>query len=275
MHQLSNNRRIIKESLSEILQAARDAEKVILDRVLNSLDSYTTRGGSFVPEISDKKIIARLQPQLQRALNDADFENSLLRFFDDFDEIGKNVANIHNQVNDIKISPKILLNEKEIIIDETLTNLLTAKQNQHFLIPVKQGLFNRIRLGASVTETEAFIRQLIQGDDNLGVIEKWVGQVARDSVNQYMGAIHQKVKNEFKLEHWAYLGGLVTDSRPQCIRWVGMGTIPDKNLESEISWAFRRGAGMILGTDTTNFGIYRGGWNCLHEAIPTNKKVKL
>ena len=41
-------------------------------------------------------------------------------------------------------------------------------------------------------------------------------------------------------------------------------------LEKELAWARNNGQGMIPGTNVKNFAQYRGGYNCNHQAYPTN-----
>jgi len=72
------------------------------------------------------------------------------------------------------------------------------------------------------------------------------------------------------LNAFQYIGSLVTDSRPQCERWIIKkgGVLKYSELEKEISWAYSNGKGMIPGTNKDNFGTYRGGYNCKHSAVP-------
>jgi len=62
---------------------------------------------------------------------------------------------------------------------------------------------------------------------------------------------------------------LIEDSRKQCVRWVGKEILLFSDLQSEIEWAFNNGTGMNKSTTPDTFAIYRGGYNCRHEAIPT------
>jgi len=263
------NNKIAEAGIKRLTTSAVTSQQKILDIVIRHLEKYPTQGGKLVWDKTNKKLLSRLTPELQKAIEDADFEKSMLRFFDDFDQIGQNIRDLHNRVNSIKIPISELQAEKAIIVDSTINGLVQANMNQSFLIPVKQALFNKIRFGASVTDTESYLRQMIMGDENAGLIERWVGQVARDSANQYEGTIHQKVKEEYGLTKTAYVGPILENTRPQCERWVEMGEIEDSELQNEIDWANNYGKGMIPGTDPSTFAILRGGYNCVHTAIPT------
>ena len=103
----------------------------------------------------------------------------------------------------------------------------------------------------------------------------YIGQVARDAVYSYNGAINQTIADGYGLTKYAYLGGVVADSRPFCTKYHG--TEIDKKDLSNILTAYlsspNLSAGMFAVSPTdyeNNFLTYRGGWNCRHIAIPIN-----
>ena len=116
---------------------------------------------------------------------------------------------------------------------------------------------------------------MINGNrEQLGVFERWVGQIARDAVNEYQGGINAQIKVQYDLTDIRYVGSLVEDSRPQCVRWVKElgGRIKGTDLQAEIDWAYDHGSGMKPDTNPENFPQKRGGYNCEHIAIPTKFK---
>ena len=90
---------------------------------------------------------------------------------------------------------------------------------------------------------------------------------------QMQGAANQAIANEYELDGYAYVGTEVENTRPQCSRWIDKGFLYIKELQDEISWANTNGTGMIKGTTPSTFAIFRGGYNCRHEAIPMRSSV--
>lgn len=268
MEELNRNLKIIEAGIDELLEQATAAEKEILKILLRSIGKYPTKGGRFVWDKNNLRLLNRLTPELAKALERANFEGSMLDYFDDFDEIGQNIADLHGRVNDVRVTKSSLNADKLVVVEQVVKGLAQANIDQTFLQPVRQGLYSRIRFGASVTETEAYLRELIVGTEKEGVISRWVGQVARDAANQYEGTINQRVAQEFNLTNYEYVGSIVKNSRPQCRRWVEKGRISKEELAGELEWAYNNGAGMIPGTTVETFAIYRGGYNCQHTAIP-------
>jgi hypothetical protein len=74
------------------------------------------------------------------------------------------------------------------------------------------------------------------------------------------------------LPYFHYVNSLIRDSRPQCVRWVGMEYLERAKLQSEIDWAFNNGSGMVKSTNPSNFATYRGGYRCRHLAIAVRVK---
>jgi hypothetical protein len=134
---------------------------------------------------------------------------------------------------------------------------------------LRQELFKNIVAGTNSIDVEKAIRDFISGQgDKAGNLKRYVTQVSRDALNQYDGTINSRIAEEFGLDAFQYVGSLIEDSRPQCVRWTGKGVILKDQLEKEIGWAFTNGSGMIPGTNSENFAVFRGGYNCRHSAIP-------
>jgi hypothetical protein len=155
------------------------------------------------------------------------------------------------------------------ITEQTLTGLTGSGVNTNFIEPIRQGIFQNIVAGTSISDLEKYLTTYILGNPNVdGLFSRYVKQISRDSLNQYDGQINAKIAEEFGLDAFRYVGSLIDDSRPQCRRWVNMRVIQKKDLPNELSWATNNGTGMIPGTNTENFAVYRGGYNCRHSAIP-------
>lgn len=263
------NELISNQAVTDIVKGMDVVERQVFDILRKYLTRFDLQNGDFVATGSTAQIINEMNREIALALSSSSLDGNIDKFLVNFDEIGENVRRIHADVNDVNV-PKALVNrQKQFAIDNTIYSLKEAQVSTHFTQPIRQLLFRRVTTGASLLDTERELRILMLGDkERLGAFRSWVGQIARDSINQYEGSIHQAVKNEFGFQRVRYIGGLVTDSREQCKRWEGIGTIDAVDLPAEINWAKNEGSGMILTTDVDNFLINRGGYNCRHRAIP-------
>ncbi len=263
------NEVITDRGVRELTQGFDMVERQIYAILRRYLLRFDLSNGEFVAQTATASLINQMNREIAEALSVSSLDSEIQRFLTNFDEIGDNIKQIHKDLSQVNVPNRIINQQKQFALDRTLFSLREANVSIDFIAPVKRVLYQRVTTGASLLETERELRALIVGDDKTkGALTRWVGQVARDSVNQYKGAIHQAVKNEFDFTAIAYVNSLVDDSRSQCRRWTEMGRIEEAELEQEINWAFRNGQGMIPETNPDNFIINRGGYNCRHEAIP-------
>lgn len=244
----------------------------LLDAVEKKLRDFDRKNGRFVGSEKAVNLINELKRDLRKIINKSDYPSSVDEFLYGFDNIDTNIKMIQKEFSGISISNSFITEGKKAIIEDVKENLLGANIDVRFINPVKKALFSHVNLGSSVIDTEKQLRIMIVGEKGeFGMLDRWAGQVARDSMQQYEGYINGRIKDEFELNATMYVGSLVTDSRAQCKRWVNKEFILDKNLQKEIDWAIKNGSGFIPGTTVKTFCINRGGYNCRHTAIPVRR----
>ena len=233
--------------------------------------------------------VNRFEKRLTDAIEkNAGYKSEIRKYMTNFDKMDVLNSRVHKLLNKINIDPVIALANKqkrelvggtvEKIVGEIKRfpeNMLGDEMRQQFTKPVKKVLYQNIMQGKSQSAAKKALHNFIIGDKGkIGQLERYSGQIARDSLSQYSGAVNDMVREEFDLDGIKYIGSLVKDSRIQCKKWKRMKIIPYKDLTKEISWAYSNGQGMIPGTDKDNFCTYRGGFNCAHMAVPVRLKEK-
>jgi hypothetical protein len=263
------NEQIVDSAVDRLGRGFDRVEDEIYDILKRYLTRFDTVDGSFAAQSATARLITDMNREIAVALTRSSIDSEISKFLVNFDEIGENVRRIHRQLSDVGVAESLVNQQKQFAIDRTVYSLREANVSLRFIDPVKRVLYQRVTTGASLLDTERELRNMIRGAaGEKGILERWVGQVARDSINQYEGSIHTAVKNEFNFQALRYVNSLVSDSRSQCRRWVNMGRIEFADLPQEIQWAYNNGKGMIPDTMTDNFLINRGGYNCRHRAIP-------
>lgn len=245
-------------------------EDQLFERLVKLLRQLPQRNGRFVFDASTNKLLLRLNEVLGEVLRKEDLRAAVRDLLPEFDKIAANVQAMHGVENDIRVSAALLSDTKHRMVALTSESVVDAGYDARFSVLVKKVLYNHVNFGAEVLETERALRVLVHGEGGgKGVLARYAGQVARDALNQYEGQVHEAIAKLHGLGNSRYVGNIVQASRCQCRRWVRMGILTAKQLPSEIRMAFECGGGMIPGTTPTTFRIYRGGYNCLHSAIPT------
>ncbi|GAF75509.1 unnamed protein product, partial [marine sediment metagenome] len=208
------------------------------------------------------------------------YRSEIRKYMTNFDVMDKLNTKIHRGLNkiDIKGVIKLANKQKRELVGKTVGNVLSEvnrfpqnmlgdEMREQFTKPVKKILYENIMQGKSQSAAKKALHDYIVGQKGkIGQLERWSGQIARDTLSQYDGAVNDMVRKEFDLNGYRYIGSLVRDSRPQCIRWRRMKELPMAILPAELANPSNRG--QIPGTTKDNFGTYRGGYNCQHSAIP-------
>lgn len=261
----------------KLVKSTAAIQEEINQLVLELIYEFEIKNGRFVPQTDAAFVIATLNRRIKEIIDNSQLETEVLKFIDDFDAIDENITKLQMRENGIRLNNSIFNAQKVWAIDNTINSLLESNISTKFIQPVKKILYSRVMFGSTVVDAEKQLRSIIMGNKGeLGVFEKWVGQIARDSVFEYQGAVNSQIKVEYELNAIRYVGGLVEDSRCQCRRWVDKydGLLTDEILPKEIAWAYKYGSGMKPDTTPENFAQKRGGFNCTHLAIPTRSEVK-
>jgi len=264
---------IIDESTAKLLEAIAAKEPKVMERLLELIARLDSKGGKFLTTPFNESALGLVDQYVKSVLMDLKVNDDIFEFVKTFDDAAAYALDIQSQVNGLNADATILTKWRNYQISSTVQNLVGNGLEQRFSQSIKNILAQAIYSEGSLTDVLKSVRDFAETNDTRkgGLLSHYT-QVSRDAVGQYAGSVHKIVANQYGLDALEYVGSLIKDSRPQCIRWVEMETILVKNLQSEINWAESNGSGLIPGTTPDNFTLYRGGYNCRHEAIPTRSK---
>lgn len=261
---------------AELLESLKDVEKFVYERVAKLLEKLSKNGKLSYDNLTTAEI-NKLNKDILEAIESSKYSDRVseyLRNFDTLDELNKDLI---FEVNGIEIENNLEPLKKDAI--NNVVNQLTAPQSigAQMATPIKEIVLRSVVAGMEIDQAKKLLKQFIQGDpQRLGHLSRYVGQISRDALSQYDGIVNDAIRHEYGLNAYRYVGSLVEDSRPQCVRWVKekKGVLLFSELEKEISWAFNNGKGMNPFTTPDNFAAFRGGYNCRHAAIPFRADVE-
>jgi hypothetical protein len=257
-------------------KGADNATKVIISNISEYLEKFELSDGSFVANSSkNAKLLTGLKSELARAINSSKYPSSvsaIIRSLPEIESLSAEVIASYNngfQVDFDKLGvDRLRLAQTEAIVQ----NMTGSGLDFEILQPVRDSINRNVFGGATVTETKNYLRTFLEKSDKdkFNRMARYANVWAQDGVLQYDGMIYDQFRNEYKPNFIRYIGSLINDSRPQCVRWINKypNGIPIEKLKSEITWAFNSGSGMNPATSSTTFCTYRGGYNCRHKAIP-------
>lgn len=261
--------KIIDDAEDVLNSAIKPSEREIFQQVQKLLTKFNSQGGKIVFDSQTVNLINDAEKRILTALNRSGYDSRVKSYLKDFDKVKESTVAEQKKLNGINVAVRPLNNLQKSAIQQTTNMLLGNGLDFNLIQPVKDVLLNAASSGMTIAQAELQLRKVILGDsERLGKLERYVTQIARDSISQYDGMLQSRIAEEYELDGCSYEGSLIKDSRPQCRRWVAMGEIPVKDLKEEIQWAYNNGSGMIPNTTPKSFFIYRGGWQCRHFATP-------
>jgi len=261
----------ITKAESDLLDEFTGIENAIYKAVNRFATRLNQSEGKILFDDENTQAVNEINEIVRKAIQDSAYPDKVREYLRNFETIKEFNFDIHQDVNDLNPDELAdLINPVQRgIVNQTLTNLTGAGINTNFSDPLREGIFKNIVAGTTISDLQTYLESYINTNpERMGQLKKYVSQVSRDALNQFDGQVNSRIAEEFGLDAFRYVGSIIEDSRPQCIRWVGKEVLLKSQMQREIQWAYNNGTGMIPGTTPDNFAVYRGGYNCRHAAIP-------
>lgn len=237
--------------------------------------------GKILKEDDNQKILLELNNSLVTAMKTAklkSFTSKLLSDVSKTEELTKeNLALTSPEIDidpwKINVSP-----EKQMIAEWLSSELASSAGYRRLALPIKKILYRHATSGITFKDAQAELESFILGEGK-GFLYKRVHQIARDTLNQFSGAIQAKAVQEFNLTHFLWDGGIIKTSRQNCIDLVngeGVGKFINErgyyriaDIPKIIELARGGNGWNNKVVDTYTFFIYRMGYACRHLAMAT------
>lgn len=261
----------IDQSEEALLSNFDPIERGIYSAIKKRIMQMDQDAGSILFNETNLLILSQIEAAIIDAIQSSSYPAKITDFIASFDQVSEYNSLIQNSVNEISLKDleQIITPIQQEVVRQTVTDLTGQGIPTTFIKPLTEGIYKNIVAGATISDLAASLEKAIMSDgERMGMFKNYVAKASRDALMQYEGQINSRIANEYELDAVRYVGSIIRDSRPQCIRWVGKGYLIKKELDAEINWAISAGSGMIPGTTKDNFCIYRGGYNCRHSAIP-------
>ena len=238
--------------------------------------------GIILPSQKNIDLLNTIRPQLQRILIQSEYAQAVKSFSDEFDKQADLNAELYSQSVDY-VESQITTNLINTAKRSAMESLIGGALDSAFYNPVIDIINNSISTGSGFVETVKALRLAIVGGEANGTItdgklSRYVKQIASDAFAIADRTYNNQVSQELQLEFYAYVGGIIDDTRDFCkVRngkyfhekevesWINGGGDHAGNPEPNVEWQ-----GQYRGTnDGTIFNLC-GGYNCKHTLMPVS-----
>lgn len=256
-----------------------DSQSGIFREIMKLLDQLPQREGKFIPTEDLRKLILRFKDKIISEIGKGQFSEdykSIFKQFDTLEPLRKELSTVFNPELRAKIFKANTSVIKQGFIEQVAATLGSVQSFEINIVnPLTNILYEHAAQGTTIKSAAKRIFDIALSESpGGGILGRYAGQVAHDAIFGYVGSVDKAIGDYIGAKDVNYLGDLVRDSRPQCIRWVSKlgGFIPADKLKSEIAWAKKYGEGYsthLPTLDVDNFSRVKGGHNCRHRVTYT------
>jgi hypothetical protein len=282
----------INDSISNMNKRIPSIQKDIYDSLQEDLRNLDLQNGKIKATVKNLSLINSIKNKLNKIILNPQFKAEVKDFARSFNEI-TSLQNEYWKGIDNLFKPKPLLQAiKEQAIGDTVAKLTEAGIGANIADPIADILRTNITTGGSYKDLTEQLRENLVNTQTPGTMEKYIGQITTDAVNQYSNQYTQIVSNDLGYEWFKYDNADILTTRhfcdaltdrpyfhisevPALLRGEGLTYLNKKTGQRQQVEIYEKTGlpyGMIPGTDASNFFIRRGGYRCGHSIRPVNER---
>lgn len=282
----------INESISNMNKRVPSIQKDIYDSLQEDLRNLDLQNGKIKATVKNLSLINSIKNKLNKIILTDDYKREVKDFAKSFNEI----TDLQNEYwraveKEFKFKP-LLQAIKDQAITDVVSKLTEAGIGANIADPIADILRTNITTGGSYKALTDQLRESLVNTQTPGTMEKYVGQITTDAVNQYSNQYTQIVSNDLGYEWFKYDNSDILTTRhfcdamtdrpyfhisevPTLLRGEGLTYVDKKTGERKPVEIYEKTGlpyGMIPGTDPSNFFVRRGGYRCGHSIRPVNER---
>jgi len=261
----------IEGAENDLIEGFYPIENSIYNTVMKEVYKMDQEDGKILFNDANLFILLNIADLIVSSIQKSSYPSKVKDYLGSFAEVRGYNLRIQNMVNGNNISEmeELVIPLENEIARQVADGLTGQGINTQFITPLTEAIYKNLVAGATIEQLKSSLLTIIESNaDRLGIFKRYVTQISRDAIMQYEGQLNARIAAYYGYNAYRYLGSIIKDSRPQCIRWLGKGILTKAELDSEIAWAYNSGSGMIPGTNVDTFAVFRGGYNCRHTAVP-------
>lgn len=282
----------INDSISNLGKRVPSIQKDIYDSLQEDLRKLDLQNGQIKATVKNLSLINSIKNKLNRIILTPEYKQQVKEFAQSFNEI-TSLQNDYWRGIDKEFKPKPLLKAiREQAISDTVGKLTEAGIGANIAEPIADILRTNITTGGSYKDLTNQLRENLVNTQTPGTMEKYIGQITTDAVNQYSNQYTQIISNDLGYEWFKYDNTDILTTRhfcdamtdrpyfhitevPALLRAEGLTYLNKKTGDRKSVEIYEKTGlpyGMIPGTDASNFFIRRGGYRCGHSIRPVNER---
>jgi hypothetical protein len=274
----------VDNGLIDFNEAIPAIQEQIYRRLLRFQKELIVQGDTITNSARNIKLLSDLKTDLESIiLDDTDYLESVTKLGKLYEKVDTLNNNYFKALEKKFKPPKVLEAIRKQSVTLMVESMTESGLNTSLITPIREMIMTYTTTGGSYSKMTKELNNFINGTPEIdGALVKYTKQIATDSINQYTATVNSVISSDLGWEWYRYVGSNIKTTRTFCKaltqkQYYHISELPKiikgnfeefKAMKGQIYERTGLPQGMYEDTNTSNFPVYRGGYNCGHQAYP-------
>lgn len=266
---------LLDGSVNSFVDGLPEIQRATFDKLITLLKEVDVRDGTIQNSVRNIRLLGSIKKELDDLVLSNKYLNSVKEFVTAYGTVARLNDRYFSEVADRYKPPAMLSEVRKQAVNDAVSYLTESGIGANYTDKLRDMIKTAITSGGSyATLTESLRQTILGGPQEDGALVKYARQIATDGINQFNRTYMKAVTDDLGFKWFRYTGSNLRTSRPFCLAM----TQPENEyfhisqVSNIIKGYLNTGKvstqGLNKETNTTNFFIYAGGYNCGHSIIP-------
>ena len=266
---------LLEGSVDKFVEGLPEVQRQTYTRLLALLKELDTQGDTIQNSVRNIRLLGSIKQELDDLVLNDKYLNSVKEFVTAYGAVARLNDRYFSTVADRYSPPKMLAEVRKQAVNDAVAALTENGIGANYTDQLRDIVKTAITSGGSYSDLTEKLRTTITGtDEEAGKLMKYARQVTTDGINQFNRTYQKAVTDDLGFKWFRYVGSNLRTTRPFCREmtkpeneYFHISQVPDI-IKGRLNSGEVDTQGLRKETNSTNFFIYAGGYNCGHSIIP-------
>lgn len=266
---------LLEGSVDKFVEGLPEVQRQTYTRLLALLKELDTQGDTIQNSVRNIRLLGSIKQELDDLVLNDKYLNSVKEFVTAYGAVASLNDRYFSAVADRYSPPKMLAEVRKQAVNDAVAALTENGIGANYTDQLRELVKTAITSGGSYSDLAERLRTTIVGtDEEAGKLIKYAKQVTTDGINQFNRTYQKAVTDDLGFKWFRYTGSNLRTTRPFCREmtkpeneYFHISQVPDI-IKGRLNSGEVDTQGLRKETNSTNFFIYAGGYNCGHSIIP-------
>ena len=266
---------LLEGSVDKFVEGLPEVQRQTYTRLLALLKELDVRGDTIQNSVRNIRLLGDIKRELDELVLNDKYLSSVKEFVTAYGTVARLNDKYFSSVADRYSPPKMLAEVRKQAVNDAVAALTENGIGANYTDQLRDIVKTAITSGGSYSDLTEKLRTTITGtDEEAGKLMKYARQVTTDGINQFNRTYQKAVTDDLGFKWFRYVGSNLRTTRPFCREmtkpeneYFHISQVPDI-IKGRLNSGEVDTQGLRKETNSTNFFIYAGGYNCGHSIIP-------